>query len=461
MAAPLPVLLTALLTFSVATAQPDWRAIPIETYPDASRADITKARDAALVSPTGASIGQLGLVLHAWEQFDLAAEAYAQARRLEPTHVDWWVFSGLLASRAADHATAADFFARAVTLAPSPLLQLRLADALLDGGRPDEARKAYERARADREAEPAARYGLGRVALAAGDIATARAEFERALAIVPTFGAAHYGLAQVQRKLGDLNGAQASLERQQACLTCWPMPNDPWSARLGAVRTDAATLLSQGVQVAGSPQDVVDAIALHERALARDGSLVQARVNLITLYARAGDIAKAEAQYHEVLRAATQAAQAHHAFGIALATAGDFEKAGPILRQAVHGNPLDAAAHNALGLIAEGARRPADAQAAYLRAIDADPRIRMFRFNYARLLTNTGRLADALAQLTRLSEPDDAESVRYVYATSAVYARSGDRAQARRLGLEALARARRHGALELAQVIERDLQKLQ
>ena len=57
--------------------------------------------------------------------------------------------------------------------------------------------------------------------------------------------------------------------------------------------------------------------------------------------------------------------------------------------------------------------------------------------------------------------PDDAESVRYVYAAAAVYVRKGDIATGRRLSEEALARARRHGLTDLAAAIERDLRETQ
>ncbi len=344
----------------------------------------------------------------------------------------------MLASRTAQHADAARYFARAVALAPSPLLHLRHGDALLESGHPAEARSAYELARQAPEAEPAARYGLGRVALASGNADAARTEFGRAIALVPAFGAAHYGLAQLQRKAGDLTAARASLDRQQACLACWPMPPDRWDARLAGLRTDAAALLRRGVHVAGSLQADVDAIRLHEDALARDPALGQARVNLISLYARTGNLEKAQAQYRAVIAAGTHLADAHHAFGLALAAAGDVTQAEPILRKAVHSNPFDAAAHNALGLIDEAARRVPEAEASYLRAVDADPRVRAFRFNYARVLANTGRLDDALAQLLRLHVPDDAESARYMYATSALYARKGDIGEARRLGTKRL-----------------------
>ncbi len=441
-------------------AVPDWRSLDVSAYPPDAREQIGAARDAAVKSPTNAeAVGHLGLVLHAWEQFDLAEQAYAEARRLAPESPDWWALSGTLASRVGRHDRAAEYFGKASALAPSTLLTLRHADALLESGQLPAAQKAYEAALPQAGAEPAARYGLGRIAVAVADPDAARAQFQRAVELDPTFGAAHYALAQLQRKAGDLAAARASIEKQQACLACWPMPPDPWVARVASVRSDAAALLQQGVQSASRADDA-RAIELHENALTRNPGLIQAHVNLITLYARTGNVARAETHYKAVLDAKTQVAEAHRAFGLALLALKDPARAEPILTLAVQGNPLDAESHNALGLIQEGSRRLAEAEASYRRAVDANPRVRGLRFNLARVLVNQGRLDEALAELTPLATPDDAEGARYVFAASAVAVRKGDLPLGRKLGEEALARARKHGIADLAATIERDLQKI-
>ncbi len=451
------LLLLALLTVQAPAA--DWKALPIDSYPDEARTQIAAARDAALRQPArGDAYGQFALVLHAWEQYEPAARAYAEARRLAPSTVDWWALAGTLAVRTGRHDLAAEYFGKAAALSPSPLLTIRHADALLDSGQLDAAKDAYTRAVKMPDLEPAARYGLGRIALAHDDVGTARAEFERALALFPEFGAAHYALAQVQRRAGDLAGARASLARQQACLACWPVPTDVWAARLAAVRSDAAALMQQGLQSAGA--DDAQAIRLHEQALVQNRSLVQAHVNLITLYARTGNLPKAEAHYRAVLDAGTQLAEAHHAYGLALLALKEPARAEPVLRLAVEGNPQDADAHNALGLILETTKRTAEAEAAYGRAVAANPALRGLRFNHARVLVALGRLDEAAAELARLATPADAESAQYVFAASGVALRRGDRAAARTLAEEALARARKHGLTDLAAAIDRGLATL-
>jgi tetratricopeptide (TPR) repeat protein len=441
-------------------AAPAWARLPVDTYPADARAQITSARDAAVsVTASADTIGHLALVLHAWEQYDTAAQVYAEARRVAPRDATWWALAGTLASRMGRHDDAAEYFGRAAALAPSPLLSLRHADALLDAGRLEDARRVYTDALGIPEAEPAARYGLGRIAVADGNPSAARAHYERAVALVPTFGAAHYALAQLQRKAGDLDSARASIEKQQACLRCWPMPPDPWIDRIAAVRTDAAALLDRGLRSASRAEDA-RAIELHEEAVAANPALVQAHVNLITLYARTGNLPRAEAHYRAVLEAKTQVAEAHHAFGLALLALKEPTRGASVLQLAVEANPLDAEAHNALGLLHESSGRIAEAEGSYRAAVAADPRQRAMRFNLARVLVNTGRLAAAALELGRLLSPDDAEGARYAYAAATIAVRQGDLARGKALTQDALARARRHGQAELAAAIERDLEKL-
>ena len=108
----------------------------------------------------------------------------------------------------------------------------------------------------------------------------------------------------------------------------------------------------------------------------------------------------------------------------------------------------------------ESQRRLTDAETSYRRPRRQPLTSAGYRFNLARILVNLGRIDDALAQLSPLATPDDAESVRYVYASSALLVRKGDLVAGRRMGEDALARARRHGLTDLAATIERDLQKL-
>ena len=130
-------------------------------------------------------------------------------------------------------------------------------------------------------AEPAARFGLGRIAAASGRQEDAIASFERAIALYPEWGAAHYALALSLRAVGRREDAQRAMKATRAtgraghrspiqcCLPfsiCGMMP--PSMLR----RADA--LAESG--------DLQAAIAANEAALRRDPSLTVAHERLLT-----------------------------------------------------------------------------------------------------------------------------------------------------------------------------------
>jgi tetratricopeptide (TPR) repeat protein len=443
---------------------PPLPSLDIGAYPATAREQIGPAFHVATAAPSDAdATGQLGLVLHAWEELDAAAQAYARAQALAPARVDWWYYGALLATRRGLHADAARQFGQALERRPDdPLIALRLADATLEAGRSDDAARLYAPLTTRPETAPAAFYGLGRVKQQAGDGDAARKAFEQAVELYPDFGAAHYALAQLQRRAGDTTAARASLQRQQQCLACWPVPPDPWRARLDAVRDDAPALLQRGVATAsqGSATAAAEAIRLHEAAVARTPTLGQAHVNLIELYAGTGNLPRAEQHYQTARALPGFAADAHRVWGWVLLQQRRPAEALAALEAATALTPDHAQAQSGRGLALEMLGRPADAVEAYRAAVAAAPTARDIRFNLARTLMTLNRLDEAITQLDQVQQPVDAATPRYRFALSVVHVRRGDLATGRRLGEEALALARRFDQTDLAQSIERDLAAL-
>jgi tetratricopeptide (TPR) repeat protein len=304
-----------------------------------------------------------------------------------------------------------------------------------------------------------AEYGLGRAAMARGDHATAAAHLERAVAAFPEFGAAYYALALAYRRLGRAADAAAALVRQQKCVACWPALDDTVAAQIAAVRGDASAIMKRGIQLADHG-DVPGAIDAHERAVALSPSLLQARVNLINLYGRAARWPEAEAQYREVTSAGRNLAEAHANYAQVLLAQRRAAEAIPIFRDALRANPLDAQALNGLGLALEMTGDAPGALNAYQGAVANAPTLRPARFNYGRGLVAAGRLQEAIVEFTRLLEPEDEQTPRYLFALSAARIRSGDIEGGRAQASAALAMARRYGQQELAATIARDLESL-
>jgi tetratricopeptide (TPR) repeat protein len=405
-------------------------------------------------------VGRLAITLHAWEQWDAAAATYKALRTLAPRDRRWWYLAGLLETARGRHGDALPLFERAAALAPGDAAgRLRLAEARLEtadfsGSEP----LLLQLAREPATAAPA-EYGAGRVAAARGDYAGAVAHFEKAVKAFPDFGAAHYALALAYRRLGRPVDAAKALERQQKCLACWPAVEDPVASLIPAAREDASAVMKRGIQLAAEG-DVRGAIDAHERALSLTPSLVQARVNLITLYGRNGRYADAEAQYRKLIADGKNVGEAQANYAHVLLAQRRAAEAIPVFRDALISNPRDGAVRNGLGLALEMTGDSAGALAAYQQAVADAPTERKVRFNYGRALVAAGRLDEAIAQFEKLQEPEDEETPRYLFALSAARIRAGDVARGRSQALGALAMARRYGQTELAASIERDLRGL-
>ena len=128
---------------SLASAQP-LPELTLDTYPPVAREPIARAQAEARARPQdGAAAARLGMLLHAWEQWEAAKAVYAHVRRLE-RRFEWLYLAGIVEERLAHHEEAAALFRDALALSPGALpARLKLADALLESGALDEAEQAF------------------------------------------------------------------------------------------------------------------------------------------------------------------------------------------------------------------------------------------------------------------------------------------------------------------------------
>lgn len=444
----------------VAATQPPLPKLALDAYPPAAREAIARAHRAAEKQPgDGAAAGALGRVLHAWEQWGAAREAYARAAALAPRVFDWPYLEAIVLQRLALPQQAAAKLEAALALKPDYLpARVRLAEALFDAG--DVERSANRFAQVNEPAaEPAKQLGLGRIAAARGNHADAIEHFQRATELFPEFGAAHYALALSYRAIGKREEAQQALQRHAEFGARWPAVEDPVLAAVTDLRSDAAALLQRGVKRADAG-DVEAAIAAHEAAVAVDPSFAQAHANLVSLYGRARDWAKAEEHYRAVVTLGVNVADAHYDYGVLLGLQERWDEAAAAYRQALALNPLHALARNNLGQAMERQRRLPDALAEYERAIDSQPTLRIARFNRGRMLIALGRLDEAIGELALITEPRDAEAPRYLFALATAHVRAGNRAEGVKWATAARDLAVEHGDTALAAAIERDLKSI-
>jgi tetratricopeptide (TPR) repeat protein len=448
-------------TVSGQAAQAPPFSLPLETYPAAMRTALSQAEREARANPgDAAGVGAVGRLLHAWEQWEPAHEAYARAATLAPGVLDWQYLDACVLERAARHEEATARLRRAVAIAPDYLpARVKLAEALLNTGQIAESRTLFEALLGEAASEPAARFGLGRIAAAEGRHTDAVPFFKQALALFPEWGAAHYALALSLRALGRRDEAQQAMERHEQYGARWPAIDDRILASVSSLRDDATSDLRRAEALAEAG-NLAGAIAANEAALARDPSLGVAHERLVTQYGRVGNWEQAEAHYREALRIGFNLADVYYDHGVLLMMQGKWDLAAEAFRKACDVNPLHAQAHNNLGQILERTAQFDAALEEYRQAINSKPTFRLARFNAARSLIALGRPAEAVAELARITEPRDAEAPRYLFALAVAHIRAGNRQEGLKWAVEARALAAAYGQTELATAIEKELERL-
>jgi tetratricopeptide (TPR) repeat protein len=458
---PVPVVgALALVAAGMLHAQPAVPPLPdvaLATFPTSARDSIARAHAAAASRPTdAAAVRTLAMTLHAWEQWDGAHQAYARCRVLAPADRDCHYLDALVLQRVARFDAAADAFRAAADYLPA---RIGLAEALLEAGRTTESRPLFESLRGEPQVAPAVELGLGRLDAAAGDHVRAIPHFVRAIELFPEYGAAYYALAMSYRAIGRPDEARRALAQQARYAARWPAIADPVRDTVTSLRDDAAANLQRGVTMAARG-DVPGAIAAHEAAVARDPSLAQAHVNLISLYGRAGDLAKAEEEYRKAVALGADLGEAHYDYGVLLGLQEKWDAAADAYRQALAVNPAHVQAHNNLGQILERQRQFEAARSEYELAVAAQPTFRLARFNLGRMLLALGRNDDAIVELGKLREPEDRDTARYLFALSAAHVRAGRKDEGIKWALEARRLALAHGQQDLVATIDRDLARL-
>jgi len=435
--------------------------LPFDSYPSGAREAISRAYADAAAKPTdAASVGTLARTLHAWEQWNSAHDAYARAQALAPATFDWFYLDAVVLRRLARHAETASRLEQALRISPGYLpARVMLAESLLESGDLERSAQRFDALDREPSAEPAAEFGLGRIAAARGRHDEAVTHFNRAVMLFPEYGAAYYALALSYRALGRIDEARTALEKHAQFGPRWPAIADPVLATVTSLRDDDPTNLQRGLKLAEAG-DLAGAIAAHEAALARDPSIAQAHANLISLYGRMQNWAKAEEHYRAVVALGVNLGDAHYDYGVLLGLQEKWDLAADAYRQAIAVNSQHARARNNLGQILERQRQFDAAAAEYRQAAANQPSFRLARFNLGRMLIALGKTDEAIQELEKLQEPRDAEAPRYLFALATAYVRAGRKDEGIKWATDAKALALEHGQQDLAAAIERELARL-
>ena len=436
--------------------------LPLDALPAAVRERVAAAHRRAEADPASADAsGSVAMMLHAYDQFDVAEAWYRRAQQLDPAAFDWAYLLGVVQAERGRNDDAARSLRGAAEKQPRYLAaRLKLAEVLLARGEVDASAALYDEMLKEHPEAPQAHYGRGRVDAVRGRPAAAVERFRRATELFAGFGAAYYALGLAYRDLGQVEDARSALRLYETHRLEAPPLDDPVLARVRQLKTGPPARLAEGVRL-GNAGDVEGSIREHEAALEGDASLAQAHANLISLYGRAHRWDKAEEHYRAAVALAPGLAEAHYDYGVVLVEQRRPREAAEAFERALAINPNYATAHNNLGNMLEADGRGAEAESHYRAAIANDPTYRLARFNLGRLLVAQRRHAEAIAELEKTLVPEDADTPRYLYALAAAWVRAGDRDKGRRYGKEAQEKAVALGQTELAATIARDLRSLE
>jgi tetratricopeptide (TPR) repeat protein len=445
------------LISSCARSLPDFPQLDLGRFQSEIRRAVAQQADQAKANPRDANqVLRLGMVLHAHDQFQAAAQCYARAHSLSPKRFETLYCWGQALASMGDYRGSAERLRQALAIRPRSVpARLKLAEVLRESAESASSAELYRQVLNETPEDATAHYGLGRLL----DGAEAITEFRKALALFPRYGAAQFALATAYRKIGETEKAQEALSDYTRDKTLIPPLDDPEMAAVRALNLSATGLLSQAAELEKEGR-LEEALERHNRAIAMDPKLVDAYVNLISLYGRLQRNVEAEQAYHQAIALDPNRAEAYYNFGVFCFERQRLSEAKTAFERAVRLNPRHAEALHNCAVIWEREGKWEQAAALYHRALEVKPSYPLAHFHLGRLYANQNRYALAIQEFERSLEPPGAETPTYLYALAATNARAGARGRAVELMRQARAQAFARGQTALAASIDHDLAAL-
>jgi Tfp pilus assembly protein PilF len=225
-------------------------------------------------------------------------------------------------------------------------------------------------------------------------------------------------------------------------------------------KAEASELLKQGAKLE-SIGNLPASIVAHEEALKLNPGLVQAHINLISLFGRVGEFTKAEEHYRAALAINPDLPDVHYNFGVLRVAQERFAEAAAAFQQCLQLNPHYAEAHLNYAAMIERDGKLDEAARHYRKAIENKSGYAAAHFALGRILVHQDKFAEAIAQFEQTLKPEDAETPRNYYALGATYIRAGDKAKGIQCLREALQRATALRQTQLIESLVRDLKTLE
>ena len=343
------VIVSALLAFGCTTSRetaaggasetselktPDGRPLRPVTLPDLSKmvasaqTQIREAhtrlmktaqqRGAALFEISNA-YGEMGKLLMAAQYAEPAEACFLNAQSLDPTEFRWPYYLAHLYRTQGDVPKTRALFERALQLKADDVDALIwLGDTFLSLGQPGAAEPQFTKALAVNDRSTAARFGLGRTALARNDYRLAVTQLEAALTLDPSAAGAHYPLSLAYSALGESKKADDHLRQRRERPV---LPPDPLMAELDSLLESPQRYETQGIRALGR-QEWAAAAAEFRHGLAIEPNSPSLRHRLATAMNMMGDTDGAEALFEAVAKDASDYFPTQFSLGVILQAKG-------------------------------------------------------------------------------------------------------------------------------------------
>ena len=426
------------------------------------RAQVLDAHRKALASPLNADAsGYLGMVLHTYREYEVAAAWYTRARMLALEAVRWTYLLAVAQDKAGRSpeaiANLREVLRHASTYQPA---RIRLADLLFAAGQLEESRRLYEAVLRERPSSPEAHYGLARALAAKGEGSKAVGHYLEAVRLVPEFGAAHYALALVYRDLGEAEKTAHHLAWYRSHPLTEPPASDPWLVDVARLNMAPTVIIKRAESLIAEGR-LDAAVGELERLVSVDPRNEPAHTGLAGLYGQLRQWDQAEMHFRRAIELNPNSLGAHFNYGRVLFERQQYDEAAKVIRRALEIDPHDPRSHTLLGRVLERQGRRAEAIRHYRLALEADPNQREAHYVLGLRLLADGNAKEGIAQLERTLTPLDARTPAYMRELAMAHERLGRRDRARSYLREASRQASAMGRVGLAASIDEERRRLE
>jgi tetratricopeptide (TPR) repeat protein len=365
---------------------------------------IETSRLAVINAPQSAEAwGRLGQAFHAVDYFAEARECYAKAAELDARSPRWPHLLGLLQLQEQPEAALSNLSRAAALAGVQPdAPRVRLAQALVERGRYEDALKQIDALLALAPDHPAARLEKARGLVARGELERAADALMPCATNNVTRRPATLLLAQIRQRQGNAEMA-VMLSRGAASMPRpfdWP---DPWLREVYALRADRTKLADQAngllMQQRLPQAEAVLAKLLETYPDDAEGWLLLGRLRYLER-----KCPEAEAAYRRHLAVQPSSLNGLIQLAIAILCQERWADAAAVLRQALALKPDFAQAHSNLGLALSRLGDPAGAIASYRDALRSNPGDAGAHLALADELHRAGQVAEAMQHLDRAAD---------------------------------------------------------